>query len=99
MSWDIGVEAGGGGKRLGPPSAGTSGGRGRVKGRRVTVSWDIEVTEKAEEDPAVCWDIGVAEAGAGGEEEIAEEECGKSLTPRVEAGLSGLQAEALGRLV
>ena len=41
------------------------------------MSWDIEVTEKAEEDPAVCWDIGVAEAGAGGEEEIAEEECGE----------------------
>ena len=54
---------------------GTAG--GDSEGGEPTVSWDIEVTEKAEEDPAVCWDIGVAEAGAGGEEEIAEEECGE----------------------
>ena len=79
VSWDIGVEAGGVGEEVGPAVSWDIGGAeaGSEAGGEPTVSWDIEVTEKAEEDPAVCWDIGVAEAGAGGEEEIAEEECGE----------------------
>mmetsp|Transcript_6400 Transcript_6400/g.22870 ORF Transcript_6400/g.22870 Transcript_6400/m.22870 type:complete len:446 (-) Transcript_6400:58-1395(-) len=79
VSWDIGVEAGGVGEEVGPAVSWDISGAeaGSEAGGEPTVSWDIEVTEKAEEDPAVCWDIGVAEAGAGGEEEIAEEECGE----------------------